>query len=307
MANEPVVEFAGTSGAGTIQGRGMLKRLKALLYFNIANHYLRTGQFGRAAARLGQVIRLFPNDAPAYLNRSAALQGMNEHRRAIDDLDRAIGLNSHLALAYYNRGISWKILGDHDLAVADQTQARALAPGHPNVHGELGVLAQLKHHFAGSIAHLNLAIQLAPRDAEHYKSRGCSHFCHGDFIAAEADLRYSINLADDPYALLFWYLSCVKMGQSAARELDARAQRLRDRKWPTAIIDLYLGKIGTEAALAAAANPVERAEAGFYIGEWHLLHGNHTRAEGALQAAVEGCPAHFIEHVGAVVELKRLQ
>jgi lipoprotein NlpI len=82
---------------------------------------------------------------------------------------------------------------------------------------------------------------------------------------------------------------------------------LRGRQWPAAIIDLYLGKVGTDAALAAATNSVERAEAEFYVGEWHLLHGNHAGAVTALQAAVKGCPDNFIEHTAAVVELKRLE
>jgi Flp pilus assembly protein TadD len=76
----------------------------------------------------------------------------------------------------------------------------------PILTGELGVLAQLGCDFDISIAHLSLAIKLAPSDAAHYKSRGFSQFDRGDFAAAEADLRYSINLADDPYdpyALLF--------------------------------------------------------------------------------------------------------
>jgi tetratricopeptide (TPR) repeat protein len=113
----------------------MVKWVKAIVYSRIAGHRLRMGQFGEAAAHLSEVIRLFPNNPATYVNRSVAFQGMNDHRRAIDDLDRAIGLDSRLAIAYFNRGISWKFLGDYDRAVADQTQARALAPGHSNPHG----------------------------------------------------------------------------------------------------------------------------------------------------------------------------
>jgi lipoprotein NlpI len=284
----------------------MLKRLKAGIYSGIARHYLQKGQFGRAAACLGEVIRLFPNNPVVHANRGVAFQGLNDHRRAIDDLDRAIGLDSRFAVAYFNRGISWKILEDYDRAVADQTQARALAPGNSGPHGELGVLALFRHDFDASIGHLNLAIKLAPRAAEHYKLRGCAHLVRGEVMAAEVDLRYSINLADDPYALLFWYLSCAKIGHNATGELGSRAQRFRSRRWPVAIIDFYLGKIEIDAALATATNSVERAEAEFYVGQWHVLHGNHAHAVTALQAAVKGCPTYFIEHTAAVAELKRL-
>ena len=285
----------------------MLKRLKASIYSAVARRYLRAREFERAAAWLSEVIRLVPNKAAAHVDRGYACQGMNDHRRAIDHFERAIGLDSHLALAYYNRGISWKALGDFDRAVADQAQARALAPRGAVPLGELGALAQIKGDFDASIDHLNLAIKLAPTDAMHYRSRGCTRFFRGEMTAAETDLRYSINLADDPYALLFWYLASARIGHDASRELESRAKRLRGRRWPAPIIDLYLGKIGTDAALAAATSSVERGEAEFYVGEWHLLHGNHAHAATALRAAAEACPAHFIEHTAAVVELTRLE
>jgi lipoprotein NlpI len=148
---------------------------------------------------------------------------------------------------------------------------------------------------------------LAPRDAGHYKGRGCSCFSRGNFTAAEADLRYSFNLGDDPYALLFWYVSCGKIGHVSTRELDSRAKRLTGSRWPAAIVELYLGKIGFDAARLAAANSDERAEAEFYIGEWHLMRGNRAEAVTALQDAVKSCPRYFDEYIAAVNELNRLE
>jgi lipoprotein NlpI len=285
----------------------MLNRLKATIYYLFADHYQRTGQFGEAAACLTGVIERLPNNFAAYSDRGVAFQGMNDHWRAIDDLDRAIALNARLAIAYFNRGISWKCLGYFDRAVADQIQARALAPRHPGPHAELGVLSNIGRDFDAAIAHLSAAIKLARRNAGPYKSRGCSHFYRGDFAAAEADLRYSIRLAaDDTYALLFWYLSCCKMGQVATDELDIHARALKDRQWPAAIIELYLGKIGVDAALAAATGDDDRAEAAFYIGEWHLMHGNRAEAATALQEAADSCPRGFLESMAAMVELERL-
>ena len=115
----------------------MVKWVKAIAYSRNAGHRLRMDRFGEVAAHLSEVIRLFPNNPATYVNRSVAFQGMNDHRRAVDDLDRAIGLDSRLAVAYFNRGVSWKFLGDYDRAVADQAQARALAPGNSDPHGEL--------------------------------------------------------------------------------------------------------------------------------------------------------------------------
>src|SRR5262249_53357090 len=149
--------------------------------------------------------------------------------------------------------VSWKFLGDLDRAAADYEQALALAPRFSPLHGELGILAHSRYDFDAAIAHLDQAIKLAPRNASHYLQRGRARFDSGSFTAAESDLRYSINIADNPYALLFWYLACRKIGRDADQELASRARQLNGRKWPFPIIALYLGNTGDDAVRAAAA------------------------------------------------------
>jgi lipoprotein NlpI len=287
----------------------MLTQLKSTFHFNVADYHLRMGRFREAVAGFSEVIRLSPSYAAAHVNRGVAFQGMNDHRRAISDFDRAIAigfsLDSHRALAYGGRGVSWKLVGDLDRAAADYRQALALTPRFSPGHEELGVIAHFRYDFDAAIAHLDDAIKLAPRHASHYKTRGCVYFDRGDFAAAEADLRYAVNLADDAYALLFWYLASCKMGRNAAQELESRARRLKGRQWPFAIITLYLGKIGDDALRAAARNSEDRAEAEFYIGEWHLLAGRRIEALAALQMAAKSCPGWFMEHTAAVMELRR--
>jgi lipoprotein NlpI len=202
-------------------------------------------------------------------------------------------------------GISWKAVGDFDRADADYKQALALAPRFSPGYEELGVIAHLRYDFDVAIAHLDYAIKLAPRHASHYKARGRVYFDRGDFPAAESDLRYAVNLADDAYALLFWYLASCKIRWNAAHELESRAQRLEDQQWPFPIIKLYLGKIGDDDVRAAAPNSEDRAEAEFYIGEWHLLAGCRTEALTALKVSAESCPRWFMEYTAAIMELKR--
>jgi lipoprotein NlpI len=288
----------------------MLTWVKTTYYFNVGDFLGRTGRCREAAARFSEVIRLSPRHAVAYLNRGVALQGMNEHRRAIGDFDRAISLMAgsspaHRALICCNRGISWKLIGDFDRAAADHEQALALAPRFSLAYEELGVLACIRHDFDAAIAHLNQAIRLAPRNASPYAIRGLTNFDRGSFAVAETDLRYAVNIADDPYALLFWYLASLKTGRDAGEELASRARRLNSRQWPFPIIALYLGKTGDDAVRAAATNAEDRAEAEFYIGEWHLHAHRRAEAIAALQVAAKSCPRVFKEHTAAVMALKR--
>jgi lipoprotein NlpI len=287
----------------------MLSLLKSTFHFNVADSHLRMGRFREAAAGFSELIRLSPDNAAAYMNRGVALQGMKEHRRAIGDFDRAIvtgfKLDSHLAAARFSRGVSWKLLGDFDRAAADYGQALAINPRFSPVHEELGVLASFGHDFDAAIGHLNRAIRLSPRNASHYKTRGLAYFNRGSFAAAETDLRYAVNIADDPYALLFWYLASLKIGRDAAGELSSRVRRLCGRQWPFPIVVLYLGMTGDRDVRAAARHADDRAEAEFWIGEWHLHARRRPEAVAALQVAAKSCPRWFMEHTAAVMELGR--
>jgi lipoprotein NlpI len=285
----------------------MLRRLRALVHFYASNHCCRRGNFSGAIAQLNKVIRLCPNNHFAYNNRGVAFQGMRDYRRAIDDFDQAIDIDPRFAAAYCSRGISWKFLGDHDRAVADQIQAIALAPRCADAYGELGVAYQRAQDFDLSIAKLTMAINLAPKEPSHLKHRGYAQFYRGDFEAAAADLRHSLDLEDDPYAMLFHYLARARTSETAISELKMFDRKLKSRRWPAAVIGLYLGNLTVDSALAAATNSVESGEAQFYLGEWHLLQNNRTEAMSALQAAARSCPTWLIEHTGAIAELERLE
>jgi lipoprotein NlpI len=103
------------------------------------------------------------------------------------------------------------------------------------------------------------------------------------------------------------YIARGRLKQDGAPELSANATRLKTKDWPYPVIDFYLGRRSLAEMRAAAAKPVEKCEAEFYAGEWHLLRGNNFDARKALQAAADTCPKDNIEYRGAIAELKRLK
>ncbi len=293
----------------------MLKRPLAIAHSYAAKHYYKRGDFSAIVGSLGKVIRLFPNSPSAYCDRAVTLQAMGDYRDSLDDFDRAIEIAPGLAIAYFGRGISWKILGNYNRAVADQAHAIALEPNYANAYGELGVVYGCMRDFDRAIASLTTAINLNPRQPiylkhpmpqNHLMYRGFTQFYRGDFEAAAADLRPSLDLGDDASAMLFHYLARARTSDKAIIELKGFAKKLKSRQWPAAMIGLYLGELPMEAALAAVTNSDQRAEAQFYLGEWHLLQNNPTEAVKALQSAVRLCPTCFSEHIAAVMELQRL-
>jgi lipoprotein NlpI len=117
----------------------------------------------------------------------------------------------------------------------------------------------------------------------------------------------AIELNDNIYPMLFRYLARTRFGDTAEPELEGNIGRLKSKKWPYAVAELYLGKRTPDATLDAAVKPDDRCEAHFYVGEWHILKGNSTEAETALKVVAETCPKVFPEHPAAIAELKRLK
>ncbi|WP_280706711.1 tetratricopeptide repeat protein [Bradyrhizobium sp. BR13661] len=275
-------------------------------------HYLsadaaaRRSQFDRAIDRLSDVIALDPGNPAAYHDRGVAQQGLGNYRGSLDDFDKAIALSPRMARAYSSRGISWKLLGDFDRAIADQTQAVALSPWFAEAYSELGVAYLCKPDFYNAVHCLTEAIHHAPKNAGNVKQRGIALYCRGDFKAAIPDLQRAFDTTNDIYALLFLHLARANSRENASAALEIDAVKVRSWAWPSAVVGLFLGRLSAEETIAAAGTPDERAEAQFYLGQQHLLRGDHAEARKALEAATQTCPPWFNEHLAAVADLQRL-
>jgi lipoprotein NlpI len=284
----------------------MLRRLKVMVHYLSAGLAARQRQYDRVFDRLSDVIALDPRNPTAYHDRGVAQQGLGNHRGSLDDFDRAIALSPRLARAYSSRGISWKLLGDFDRAIADQTQATTLSPWFADAYAELGIAYMCKLNFYDAVRCLAEAIHLAPKNAGYIKQRGIALYCRGDFKAAIPDLQRAFDTTNDIYALLFLHLARVSARENASAALEIDAGKVKSWAWPSAVVGLFLGRLSAEETVAAAGTQDELAEAQFYLGQRHLHHGDLVEARKALQAAAQGCPPGFNEHVAAVAELQRL-
>jgi lipoprotein NlpI len=192
---------------------------------------------------------------------------------ALADFNEAIRIDPKYATAYDNRGDVWKAKGDYDRAIADYTEA----------------------------------LRVDPQFVTSYNSRGYIQFYKGDFAAAAADLLRSIEMRDSLYPMIYRYLARSRAGENAKAELEANLARIKSQDWPYAVAEFYLGRRTLEGLNAAAKTADNKCEARFYLGEWHLLQKKNAEAAVELKAALDTCPKTFIEHDGAVAELKRLK
>jgi lipoprotein NlpI len=284
----------------------MLKRLRAGIAYANAFRCLGRGQPEAAYAGFSEFLQVVPQHALAYCNRGLALQMLQQHEQAFADCSRAIEINPRLMMPYFNRGISSKLMGEYERAVVDYEAAIVRGPKYAAAHGELGVVRTLQHEYDRAIPSLTKAIELEPKRPDYLIYRGYAQFYNGEYANAAVDLRKSISIHTDTYAMLFCFLAEARLGKKPSAQLQSDMQKLKSAAWPAPVAELFLGIISPDALLAAAPKPNDRAEAHFYIGQWHLLQDDRIAAVKALREAMRTCPVNFIERTGAVAELRHL-
>ncbi|MDH5246728.1 MAG: tetratricopeptide repeat protein [Betaproteobacteria bacterium] len=252
----------------------------AKLYFNRGIEWAAKGDYDRAIADFDASLRLAPRNVDALYSRGSARSNKGDHDRAVADFNAAIGLNPKDPAAFSGRAHEWTAKGDYEKAIADY----------------------------------DTAIRLDPKASVPLLARGRVRLYTGDHARAVSDLEQSLKLDYNEYTALWLYLARKRGGAPDAEErLDAETRASRGSSWPAPVIVLFLGRTDPDSVLAAATDQdarrqrEQRCEANFYLAHWHLLRGNSERALPLLQEAQRSCPREFLEHEGAVAELRRLQ
>jgi tetratricopeptide (TPR) repeat protein len=263
------------------------------------------GNHDRAVADFSSAIQIDPKFSLAYNNRGLQYRDKGDYAAAIADFDAATTIDSRYANAWRNRGNAYARKGDYDRAIADLTTALGMKPEDSEAIVGRGIAYGKTGDYDRAIADYDKVVAANPQDTAALSNRGYTRFYLGDFAAAAADLSRVAPMAGYPYPGLFRFLAQSHAGQ-AAPDLEPQAQQMKNRDWPYAVLELYLGRSDPAATLAAAQKSEERCEAQFYVGEWQLVQGNRAAARERLEEAAAICPKTFIEYTGAQVELRRL-
>jgi lipoprotein NlpI len=224
-------------------------------------------------------IELDPKGPTQYMNRALSLSERGEHERAIRDYGAAIKLAPDDLRMYIGRAVEWTVLGDYKRALIDYDEVIRRQPN--NMNGHFG--------------------------------RGRVRFYAGDFMQAASDFLRAHQLDASIYTALWLFLARKRANIAGEQTLAQDAGTSGGGEWPEPVVALYLGKMPPEAVQKAAAHPdparqrERRCEANFYIGEWHATRGEREAAVRLLDNARSGCPTSFMEHEGAVAELRRLR
>ena len=166
----------------------------SLALFNRGETLETIGYHDRAIMDLDQVIKLNPDNAPAFNSRGLAWNNKRDFDRAINDFSQALRLDGKLAAAYNNRGIAYRAKGDNDRAIADFSTAAKIDPNYAMAFSNRGNAYFDKRDYDRAIADLNQAIKLNPNYVRAYYDRGIAYGAKGDADRAIADFDHALKL-----------------------------------------------------------------------------------------------------------------
>ena len=251
--------------------------------------------------------------AKAYYTRGLEWATQGNHERALADFDLAVNLDPKLPSIYYNRALSLSEKGEHDRAIVDYDAAVRLNPRDARAHTGRAVEWTMKGDYKRALADYEQVIRLEPQGMSGYFGRARVRFYDGNFMPAASDFIRAHQIDGSVYSALWLYLARKRADIPGEKTLAQEAGTSGAGDWPAPLVALYLDKTTPDAVQKAATDQNvtrqrdQRCEANFYVAHWHVLRGAGDAAAQLLREAQSGCPSTFIEHEGAVAELRRLQ
>ncbi len=129
--------------------------------------YGKMGNYAKAIEDYDRAVGINPQDADAYIGRGAAYGKLGDYRQAISDFDRAIGINPEHAEPYYNRGLAYSELGNHGQAISDYDRAIEINPEYADAYNNRGVAYAKLGNLRQAFEDVKKAANLGNEDAKN--------------------------------------------------------------------------------------------------------------------------------------------
>ena len=223
-----------------VMNSGRLPRAQFYIgYFNRGSGYRRAGDFDKALADFGRVVKLKPKFARGYHMRGLVRADLGERDKALADLGQAIKLNDGAWAPYYTRASVLRADKDYDGALADLDRAAKLKPDENKVKILRALVTADKGDYAEARAEINKVISHGRGLATAYYARAAVAFEEKRFDSASEDVERALTREKDfpaAYALqgrikeAKGYTGAAKVSYRKALELpvadmEARAAR----------------------------------------------------------------------------------
>lgn len=167
-----------------------------LAYMNRAEYRISKKQYQDAIEDSDKAIAINPNYASLYYNRAFAYGAISKNNLAIHDLNTAVNKKKDYLVAYLNRGLLYGKINEIDKAINDFTTVIQLAPNEYYGYYNRAVYLGKKRAYHKGISDLNVVIDKKQFLSQAHYLRGKYHQAIGDINNAFKD--YSRVITLDP-------------------------------------------------------------------------------------------------------------
>ncbi|WP_170163955.1 putative 2OG-Fe(II) oxygenase [Eilatimonas milleporae] len=211
---------------------GRQPSIRAEILNNKGNMLKNAGRLEEALECYRLALTIVPDFSEALFNQALLQQQMNNHRSALELLDKLISISSDEARFWTARALSRKAMGDVDDARNALEQALRISPGYTNALHMLAVLKRDQGLLDEAEALLEKKLSTDPHAHESRYILASIHHARGDF--GQADIEYRRVLSGDPLSLdthkalnqLYWQTGDVdKVGRSFRWALKQAPER----------------------------------------------------------------------------------
>jgi tetratricopeptide (TPR) repeat protein len=188
-----------------------------------------------ALSDYASALAINPNLVVVYFNRGRALLQRGRKDEAISDFTNALTMRDQLAkqaanlpqnvspesvlfLTFLNRGLAWEGKGDLGKAAEDYENAIQVGPKEASGYASRGRIEMESGQLDSAVADLNKAISMDATQPMPFMDRGLAWLMNGDVGAAEADFQKCLSMAPDLQSLL-------ERREQAVRQVSKRIAR----------------------------------------------------------------------------------
>ncbi len=273
-------------------------------YFYLAEAY-RAGGTGESLVQAEKnyttALQKSPGFTAAYWGRALVrftLSGSNT-RRALDDLEQAIGASPPFLPALLVRADFYLINGETERAVEDLKAAQRLSPNDPHVLGQLANTYATAGDVDRAIEFADAALKLNPAEVLALFGRGRARIELDDLNGAQEDLRLSVPYVLDARAFAELFPAADAMSIRSRPQADALlAQSIVERRRGNAAGALAYINQALELRAAFPAGLVERGELLLSGGELEAAREDFNRAIGMLGGEPDTDPTLIRAYIG---------
>jgi protein O-mannosyl-transferase len=163
-------------------------------YNNLGNALLQKGQVDEALEQFQKALGINPNYVDAHSNLGAALFQKGQVDDAVAQYQKALEINPNYAQANYNLGLALFRKGRVDDAVAKYKKAVEINPYYPEAHNNLGNALLQKGQVDEALEQFQKALEINPNYVDAHSNLGVALFQKGQVDDAVAKYKKALEI-----------------------------------------------------------------------------------------------------------------